>query len=163
MEEPKLSDTLEYAKEYAREKAVEGGAKCPCCDQLVKVYKRKFNSGMALVLLHIYQIDKTKADPEKWIKITSEVLARGINPTNLEYAKLKYWGFIESRGDAGEATKSAGFWRITDKGRRFVEGLCSVPKYVYIYDNQLLKTSDAQTNIRESLGNKFNYDELMGY
>lgn len=153
-------ETLKEAKAELRANWKKG-IKCPCCGQWVKLYKRKLNSGMARVLIHIYHIDKTKTDDFHWIKITEEVLARGANPATMEYSKLKYWDLLEERGDAGVDTKSAGYWRITKLGRDFVEGKVTLPRYVFIYDNKLLESSFEQTSIREALGDKFSYRELM--
>lgn len=152
--------TLKEAQEFLRAN-LEVGAPCPCCKQLVKLYKRKLNSGMARVLIHLYHIDQTKSG-ERWIKVTSEVLARGANPATMEYSKLKYWGLLEEKGEPGEDTKSAGYWRVTKQGRDFVEGIIYVPKYIYLYDGRLLRLSDERTSIHDALGDKFNYLELMG-
>jgi hypothetical protein len=41
------------------------------------------------------------------------------------------------------------------------EGKVAVPKYVYLYNQLLLRLSEEMTTIREALGEKFKYDELM--
>lgn len=155
-------ETLAEAKEYLRENW-EKGCLCPNCGQLVKKYKRKFNSGMARVLIAIYRIDKTKPADDKWIMISKEVLATGINPTNLEYSKLKHWGLTEERGDIGEHTPTAGYWRITDRGRKFVEGSVKIPSHIYVYNDKFLEATEEGVSISEALGKHFDYDELMGH
>ena len=153
--------TLEEAKAYLR-KNWEKGAACPCCTQLVKLYKRKLNSGMARVLIEIYNITQQKRPADGWLHVSKECADRKLAATDMEYSKLKYWGLIEPRKDDPETgARTSGFWRITRAGRHFVENLSTAPKHIYLYNQKLFKTGSATTTIKEALGNKFNYTELM--
>ena len=55
----------------------------------------------------------------------------------------------------------AGWWRLTEQGSAFVQGLMKVQKYAKIYDSRLLKLDGELVTIRDVLGSRFNYDELM--
>jgi hypothetical protein len=45
--------TLADAQKWLAER-VKGGARCPCCNQFTKVYRRQINSGMARSLIAMY-------------------------------------------------------------------------------------------------------------
>lgn len=55
-----------------------------------------------------------------------------------------------------------GLYRITEQGRAFAQGETRVPKFIIMYDEELLGFSDGDnTTIQEALGDDFNYRELM--
>lgn len=160
MSEPQKFYTLEEAKQFLRENW-EKGAPCPCCTQYVKQYKRKLNSGMAYVLIAIYNIDKTLED-DHYFEMAKVLVSKGIGGINLEYAKLAYWGLTEAQPGNDDPTKrTSGMWRITDRGRRFVEGKIAIPKHVKTFNSKFYGYSDETITIREALGEKFDYEELM--
>lgn len=77
---------------------------------------------------------------------------------------MKWWELLESQVQTKDPARTgSGFWRITPKGERFVRGEIAVPEKIYIYDNLIVERSDETTFIKEALGHKFNYAELMGY
>ena len=136
--------TLEEAQDWLRAR-VEDGARCPCCTQFAKVYRRKLNSGMAKSLIRMYQAAGTG-----WQNITETIPAR-----SREEGKLRYWGLVEQ----GE---ERGWWRVTPKGEQFVKNRIKVPRYVRIYDDRMLGYDDTEdTNIIDALSSPFDYDELM--
>jgi hypothetical protein len=54
-----------------------------------------------------------------------------------------------------------GYWKITDKGIRFVFGQMTLPRIAYVYDNELLKYSDDMVTFKSRFEDKFSYEELM--
>ena len=78
--------------------------------------------------------------------------------------KLYHWGLIEEMAkDPGDTTRrTSGLWRPTEKGVQFVQCLLQVPKRVYLYNNEILGWDDQTVTIRDALGTKFDYAELMG-
>lgn len=155
--------TLEEAKQFLRDNW-EKGTNCPCCKQSVKLYKRKLNSGMAYALMIMYRIDRSlPPDGDRFFEAGKEIAKTVDVAIALEYNKLAYWGLIETRTkDSGEGNSRSGLWRITQKGKDFVEDRISVPRWVYVYDAAPRKVSEEKTTIKEALGDKFNYAELMG-
>lgn len=148
-------ETVEQAKEFLRSNWTKG-TDCPCCGQYVKLYKRKLNSGMAYGLIEAYKLSKTD-----WFHV-NDLLDRKIAMAQLEVPRLKYWGLVEHKDNNDNPnTKTSGYWRVTQRGRDFVEANISVPKHVYVYNGKDRGFSDERTTINEALGNKFNYDELM--
>lgn len=141
--------TIEEAKKDLR-KNFERGTSCPCCGQFVKLYKRKLNSGMASTLIRIYKHAKYE-----WIHV-KDMLRMNKYKNSHDWTLLKEWGFIESNDAAGE-------WKITNKGVEFIKGTSTAPSHVHIYNKTTVGFSSTQTDIKESLGNHFNYEELMSY
>ena len=159
MLDPKTA-TLEEAKIWLRERFGDG-AQCPCCNQLVKRYKRKLNSFMALSLIKFYHYSVARPEVE-WLHIKDlvEIAAGGG-----EFPRLRYWGLIEEQpGERPDGGKHRGFWRITENGKSFVRGTLEVPKYIYLYNQEIVSSQGddpGKTTVREALGSKFNYSELM--
>lgn len=149
-------ETIAEAKQFLRANW-EKGEKCPCCSQLVKLYRYKFNSYMAVVLkdIFIHQL----AGSEDWVHVIQK-----IRPVNGDYAKLRHWGLLEEKGDQPEPEKKAsGFWRVTNKGKQFLYNRVEIQKYALLFDNRCFGFSGPQINIQIAFGNKFNYTELMQF
>ena len=154
--------TIQEAKQYLRDNW-EKGIDCPCCGRLVKRYRYRMPSPSARSLIILYRIDKEK--PSEWIHVQKEFASRGMNANGMGYILLHWWGLIESKpGNEDTSKRANGYWRITPKGRAFVEGSIRVPSPIYIYDNRLVSRpegEDTTIDIYEALGTKFNYQELM--
>lgn len=142
---------LKEVKAYLREH-VEEGVDCPACTQHVKLYKRKVNSGMAVSLIKLY-----RAAGLGWQHIATTLENR-----HADEAKLRYWGLMEEGDERREDGGRAGWWRVTEKGRDFVLGHITVPKYARVFDARLFRLEGEEVGIREALGDKFDYNELMG-
>lgn len=146
---------LGKVKSWLRER-LHDGANCPACGQRVQLYKRKLNSGMARALIQIYNHAETE-----WVKVQDIPDA----PKGGDYAKLRFWGLLESSGDRADDGNSAGMWRVTEHGRAFVLNISTVPAYVGTYNNRTYRLPDADEvpliSIKDAIGSKFNYDELI--
>ena len=147
-------ETIKEAKQHLRANFKHKGTNCPCCGQFVKLYKRKLGSVMARTLIQLYKMDKEFNHVREIVKGISET---GTN----DFSKLAYWGLIDEMSNDSLAKRTSGFWRITPKGRQFVERKITVNQYALIY-NRLCEGFSVETiNISEALGKKFNYNELM--
>ena len=137
---------------------LDDGVECPCCGQFAKVYKRKLNSFMAYALI-VLRNHAVRSD-NQWVHIRA--LSLRVAAGGGELAKLCHWDLIEEMpAQREDGSRHAGFYRITARGLSFVNGETSVPRHVFIYDNGVRGFSDERTTIREALGDKFNYSELM--
>lgn len=154
MSEGHFSDemTLAEAKVELRQ-LVDGGHECPLCTQLAKVYRRKVNAGMARSLIEMYRVGGLERE---WVHVPTQIGAR-----SREEGKLAYWGLVEEETAKREDGGRAGYWRVTEKGVQFVRARIKVPKYARVYDGRCLSLTGDEVTIREALGSKFNYDELM--
>lgn len=148
--------TILEARTILRKLAMEGGHDCPVCTQFSKVYKRKIHASMAAAMVSIYRA--SYMEQKHWVEISK------LLPHNqvADAAKLRYWGLIEEepsvRSDGSERT---GFWRVTMRGMEFVREVRTVPKYAKLYDGRSLGLEGDQVGIRDALGAKFNYSQLM--
>jgi hypothetical protein len=145
--------TLADAQQWLADR-VTSGARCPCCNQYSKVYRRQINSGMARSLIAMY----LHGPQGQWVHLPTQVGAR-----SREEGKLRYWGLVEEQVDIQRADGGrAGYWRLTDAGRAWVTGRCTVPKFAAVYNNTVLRHYGDEISITDALGTKFNYTELMG-
>lgn len=150
-------ETLEEAKQFLRENW-EQGVNCPCCTQLVKLWKQKFHSGEAAWLIaFIQEYDKLGEEYLTWKHVAN---VRKIHCG--DYAKLKFWGLIEPAPNDNKEKKASGTWKPTQKARDFVNNQTKIAKYVFTYDTKARRFSPEKISIIEALGDKFNYEELMG-
>lgn len=144
---------LRMAQDKLRE-LVDEGHECPCCTQFAKVYQRKIHASMAAGLVKLY---RRSAEQFTFWGIAEFLAHREL----ADFAKLAYWGLVEEEAVSREDGGRAGCWRVTDKGQRFVLGHQTVPKYARIYNGRCLGWRGDPVTIRDALGDKFNYDELM--
>jgi Holliday junction resolvase RusA-like endonuclease len=154
--------TLAEARQAVRDVADEGSA-CPCCDQLVKRYRRPLNAIMARGLLWLV---KASGPELQWIHVNA-VAPKWLTNKGGSLATLSHWELIEQRPKedlpAGERStkRTSGFWRPTAKGVAFAGDTARVPSHVVLYDNQVEGWSDREIGIRDALGKAFDYGELM--
>jgi hypothetical protein len=145
------SMTLGEARDGLRE-LVDAGHECPCCRQFAKVYRRKIHATMARDFLRVWRA----VGEGTWFHLPDFVANSGDVP------KTRFWGLLDEeielrRADGGRA----GYWRITDLGRAWVLNQATLPKYARIYSGRCLGLVGEPTSIVDSLGDRFDYRELM--
>lgn len=146
-------NTIQEAKQHLRDNFHKGVA-CPCCGQFVKLYRRTLYDRMAFGLIRLYGL--SGGIPGKPFHVRE--IYNDEHPG--DFAKLAYWDLIEEQIRPGTNKKSSGEWVLTEQGRAFVEG-GTVSKAVYIYNNLLYRTDPEQIKIKQALGEKYDYAELM--
>lgn len=145
--------TLQQVRTWLAQ-AAHDGVNCPACGQLVKVYRRKINSGAARGLILMHQRYGTD-----WGHLPSTATLSRLGG---EFARLALWGLVEEERTRRPDGGRAGFWRVTEKGEAFIKGNYPVPKYALIYNGTLLSMDAAEVvTIKDALGGKFDYSELM--
>lgn len=150
-----VTSTLDEAQRWVRERAEQvGGTKCPACGQHAQVYRRKINGRQADAIIALYR--KHGMD---WGHVPT--IAPRLRGDGGMIALLRYWGLVEESPELRDDGGRAGWWRVTDLGRDFVLNRVTVPKYARIYDSDLLSLEGVQVSIRDALGERFNYEELM--
>ena len=154
--------TLVEAKAELRAALLAGGiVDCPCCTQVCKIYKRKLNKPMARLLLWL--VHQPEKDP-RWYNVHEFPLIQGRRGGG-DFAKLVHWGLVEEcpKDSEDKTRRTSGLWRPTKKGIAFARGEVEVLSHVHLYNNVAYDVGHAQwIGIRDALGNKFDYEELMG-
>lgn len=144
------SGALEHARQWLQDR-LDDGEHCPCCTQFAKVYKRKINAAMALVLLEML-----RAGGEGEYVHLPTIRVGG------DTAKLAYWGLIEEdEATREDGSKRTGWWRVTPLGVRYARNQVTLPKYARVFDSQCLGLVGDPVGITDALGTKFNYADLM--
>lgn len=148
-----LDRPLLEARNWISEK-LNGGESviCPCCGQHAKIYKRKINAGMAVALIKMY-----RHAGRDWFNLP----AIHNQWQSRDEAGLRYWGLIQEARERREDGGRAGWWRVTEDGERFIRGITPEPKYALIYNGTRIGFDGDPVFIRDCLGDKFSYEELM--
>lgn len=147
-----VNDTIAQGKAWLRAR-LDKGADCPLCHQRAQTYRRKLNTGQVrglITMWHVYG--------RQWGHLPSTATLARLGG---EFARLRYWGLVEEATDPRPDGGRAGWWRITDRGQRFVLGQLTVPTYAKIYNNKVQGFEGPHVNIKQALGTKFNYNDLM--
>jgi hypothetical protein len=146
-------DSIERVRAYVSANA-ERGISCPCCDQLVKVYRRKLNANMTRFLCSLVRIYLSRGRGS-WISF------KDCEFDGRDYPCVAMWGLAETKGSEDSGKKNSGLWRPTQKGIDFVLAGLRVPSHVHVLNNNVIGWSEETAGVRESLGSAFSYDELM--
>lgn len=102
---------------------------CPCCGQVMMVYRRNIRKCMLYCLRTLFF--KYKYEWKKVIEIDERVNI-GSN-----FPLLRHWGLIESEEQR---------YRITKKGVCFILGKIAIPKYVWLYNEEIQNEPDGEVN-----------------
>lgn len=147
------SQTIGEVKKYLQDNWNKG-VSCPCCGQFVKKYRIKINYFMCKFLINLYKLSKDS----EYVHLNDAI--EGMKTSGL-YSYLPMWKLAQKVPNDDPKKKHSGLWRITEKGKAFVEGRITVPKYFFTYNNKFLGFDGEMVSIREALGTKFSYEELM--
>lgn len=145
--------TLAEAQQEVRDGA-EDGTRCPCCGQLVQLYRRGIHAGMARALIVAWRLHR-----RDFFHTNTLGLPGG------DFQKLGYWGLIERASrDRDPDAPGVGMWRITDHGEAFVRCAVKVPSHALVLQGEVVRlvSRRGEVSIRDALGTRFDYDELMG-
>lgn len=165
---PKDDATISSARRYIESRLMEG-VSCPCCGRNNKRYTRPLDAGIARGLVAL-----VRASPNGEIvhvKDIPEMLVDGVAWTSHDFAKARYWGLCEEvpsstipdeRLQGAGRKRRKGFWRSTDKGRRFVYSMLKVPKYADVLNGNFEKTHGEDWSIQDALGHPFDFYEVTG-
>lgn len=135
------------------------GGHCPCCQRWGKANGYLINSTMAKALHWLCTTNKR--DALGWVNIRQDaprwVLRGGVMTT------MKHWGLVAMPvdGTSGLPMHNTGLLKATPRALGFVFNGESVPKRVYVYNDQRLKSSDEMITFKDALASPFDYEEIM--
>ena len=165
--------TIEEAKEYIRIGSKSNkGVICPCCEQFVKVYKRKITSAAAKALMLLIQ------ETVRLNKFTNELVYSevhiqdffagiGLRATAMDYIQLERFGLIQKVPDdrtekEKKEIKNVGLYFVTDRGYKFATNQIAIEKYHYVLNNKSIGVSKVdKVRVYECLKEKHTYADLM--
>jgi hypothetical protein len=153
--------TLDEVREWVWDGAINGGVICPCCTQSAKVYRRAMSNATARFMIRLYRYNNNQG--RDFVYMPAQLDQMRGTPHQGGYGNLaQHWGLLEKQpGIRKDGSNRTGWWRLTTRGRAFVENRITVPKYAYIYDNECLGLGGAPWSIIDALGEKFDYRALM--
>jgi len=136
----------------------DAGTTCPCCGQLVKVYRRKLNSPMARFLIWLVLEVERRGAPVPVGEFPMIQNRRGGG----DFAKLRYWGLIREVPNDDDTKRTSGIWEPLPAGHRFVHRQIQVSERALVYDGQVIGLEGPGIYIEQALTLAFDYAELMG-
>jgi hypothetical protein len=134
---------------------------CPLCTRFAKVYRRTITASMARALILLYHQDNKT--PGEFVHVDSFLMSHKVHSGSAMPALLRHWDLVEKmQGRRRDNSTAVGCYRITQRGRLFVEDKCTVEKYVRLFDDRALFIADeTKITIKQALKKQFDYAELM--
>lgn len=152
------NSTLREVKRFLRETRKDpGGTHCPACTQHYQEYKRFFTGGMARSLIWLLHVSE-KFDDD-YIHVERKAPPEILNVRSWD--KIEAWGCVIRAPNDDDSKRCSGLWKITDKGRAFAQGRIQVWEHGWFLMGKPQAWSIERRTVREALGKKFNYEELM--
>jgi hypothetical protein len=146
--------TLAEAQDYVRAE-MSTGVKCPCCNQLAKVYKRLLTESHIKTMMAVYREQCKDSLGERWVYLPD------IPQRSRDFATVAYFGLAEQHvGQRDDGSKSTGWWRITTLGADFLAGKKGVQKYALVYDGKVIDHEGLNVYVG-TVSKGFNFRELM--
>src|SRR5581483_593948 len=149
---------LGAARDALRELITPRGAKhrCPLCARTTQIQWRTIHSSMARYFLVLYHA----APPGTAMPIRDARIA-GDSIKGADVCKMKYWGLLKDERERRPDGGPGGWWSVTEAGARFARREITVPRIARVYADRVLSFEGKQVDIRDCLGDRFNYDALM--
>lgn len=130
--------------------------KCPCCGHQSIVYRRSLNSNMALSLLVLLKSGNTG-----WVHM-EELLRNKDYKRCGDFSYLVHYRFIEKLKEKREDGSSRnGLYKITSSGIMWAEGKTTAKEKFIMSNGKHIGFEGEFITIKEALGKRFNYSELM--
>lgn len=137
----------------------DGSVDCLCCRSHIETYKRTISRALIYWMTALRKMSK---NGQKYLhfKDVDQYLYERLKMNASDYIILKRWELIEVRTKLDKKNKevSTGEYTITQKGMDFLDGKIRVPKYVYLTNGRLIKTSPETISFIDA--KNFDYEDL---
>jgi hypothetical protein len=150
--------SLAEARDRLRPLAEAGGEHCPCCTQMVRVYRRKLTSVAVRALVALYTDHGCEYGH---LPTVARRHLRDVAHQGGYLALSAHWGLMEDERHRRPDGGRAGLWRVTALGEAWLTGEATVPLYARIYDGRCLALDGDSVGVRDILGSEFSFAELM--
>ena len=135
------------------------GIMCTHCGRSARMYSRLLGDPIAKELILLYRVS-SQGQFDAWYS-TRELHPRD-HKASTDLRLARFWDLIEISDKTNDAGARAGMFRLTDKGRRFVQNLEFVPRRVLLYNNHLVQGPEGPLiSIKEATDLAFKYEDLM--
>jgi hypothetical protein len=121
----------------------------------VKRYHRKLRNLLAKILRMLYDTGGT----EKFVH--GPTLVRGTASYGGDFGKLSHFNLIEEKPGRREDSGRTGYWRVTPRGKEFLQGKIRIPKYALTYNAKVEDYDDQEMVTINELAPEFRLDDLM--
>ena len=152
---------------------LDEGADCPCCTRYAQRQRRPLGCGPARWLIELVYLSDA-GQPIPTGTVLKNLKGKNISGTDAT-SVLPLYGMIAAATNPEASVnppppsatgiakaRTSGFWRPTQLGRDFVFDKVKVPAKVVTCLGSPEAFEGEPITIREALGKKFNYDEIMG-
>jgi len=128
--------------------------KCQHCGDVRITYARCLPKSDLRALFSLYHNEK------EWVHIKELTGKSGGG----DFAKYRYWGLITSSLNDDPKKKDNGFWKITERGEKFLLSNLSIPAKALVCRGECIGHQGDFIDIYQALAkSNFNYTELMEY
>lgn len=111
---------------------------CPVCSNRVAIYPRSIGKGQIRSLAKMSQLGAA----------SRPVSIREIGANGGDHAKLRFWGLVYHQHSPVDG-KALG-WRLTQNGQKFLAREFSIPKKIYLFQNELIGYSVEEVGILDA-------------
>ena len=117
---------------------------CECCGQKCMVYRRAVRKNMIQGLIILFD-----GVPRKTVELGLSAGARS------DFTTLRFFGLIYR-----DLNKDRYKWMITQKGKLFLQAKETIPKYAFIFNNQVKRYSNEVVNIEQIYPEKIDLETV---
>lgn len=124
--------------------------KCPLCEQTIKSNKFTMTHRAVKYLMIAAKLGKKEDGTYDYVNyedvrlLTKKVF--DVNFTSYALLTKSPWNLLETRVDSNDKVKRDGYFRLTDKGYKFLRGQINVPETIWILKNKVIKHSNNTVN-----------------
>lgn len=155
--------TVNSVREFLTQN-IEDGVICPCCEQTVKLYPRKFNANMAQFMISLVRLSFAAVpDGDRWVEDADHgwVKYRDCTYTGRDYSYVKVFGLARTHENTDLKKKESGLWKPTWDGVMFTYLRHKIPSHALMYNGKVWGFTTQLVDIVDALGAQFDYQELM--
>jgi hypothetical protein len=172
LDRPPTQDEIRRVQRFFAQ-SLDGGTDCPCCTRHARRQHRALGCGPARWLIEIVFLSD-KGQPIHTGTVLKALKGNNISGSDAT-SVLPLYGLIEPAEDPQVADnppppssrayakgRTSGFWAPTELGRSFALDRVKVPERVVTCLGVPESFEGDLVSIKDALGKKFNYDEIMG-
>jgi len=144
----------EIAEKYWKDLREGKTVDCPCCGRYSHFNKFKITQNMIDMMAKCLQLQE--AMETGFVHHT-----RFLTGETRGFYNLKRFNMIEQQARDKNVGHASGLWRVTVKGKAFLLGEVSVPKYALVFDDEVMGFDGDLMDVHQCYEQHFNYFEVV--